>query len=190
MNIGIHLKEGQRWIGPRGLGSMGYAIPSAIGACVASGKRRTIVLDGDGSLQHNLQEIQLFQTYQLPIKLFVMNNNGYASIYGMQNNHFQGYLAGCDASSGVVLPSVEKIAQLYGLPYYCVHKTSELDEVIPQVLADDAPCICELLSDITFQELPHTETRVNADGSLSSSSLEDLFPFLPAEEVKAGILTD
>lgn len=190
MNIGIHLKEGQRWIGPRGLGSMGYAIPSAIGACVASGKRRTIVLDGDGSLQQNLQEIQLLQTYHLPIKLFVLNNGGYASIYGMQNNHFGGYLAGCDASSGLELPSVEKIAALYGLPYFCVHKTDELDTVVPQVLADDEPCICELLSDISFQELPHTQTRVNPDGTLSSSSLEDLFPFLPKEEVEAGILKD
>ena len=119
-----------------------------------------------------------------------MNNGGYASIYGMQNNHFKGYLAGCNAESGVVLPSVEKTAQLYDLPYYCVHDTGELDTVIPQVLADDKPCICELISDITFQELPHTQTRVNADGTLSSSSLDDLFPFLPQEEVEAGMMRD
>lgn len=190
MNIGIHLQEGQRWIGPRGLGSMGYAIPSAIGACAASGLRRTITLDGDGSLQHNIQEIQLMKTYHLPIKLFVMNNGGYASIYGMQHNHFKGRLAGCNEESGLSLPSCKKLADLYDLPYYCVNKTSELDTVIPQVLSDDEPCICELMSDITFQELPHTQTRVNPDGTLSSSSLEDLFPFLPEEEVKAGILKD
>lgn len=190
MNIGIHLKEGQRWIGPRGLGSMGYAIPSAIGACVASGMRRTIVLDGDGSLQQNLQEIQLLSTYKLPIKLFVMNNGGYASIFGMQNNHFKGYLAGCNSDSGLILPETEKVAQLYNLPYYCVHNTKELDTVIPQVLSDNKPCICELMSDISFQELPHTKTRVNPDGTLSSSSLEDLFPFLPKEEVEASIFKD
>ena len=92
--LGIHLKGNQQIVVPSALGSMGYGLPSVIGVCVASKKRRTIIFEGDGSLQHNLQELQLLKTYQLPIKLFIYNNSGYSSIYSMQNNHFKGNLAG------------------------------------------------------------------------------------------------
>ena len=90
-HMALELKPGQRFISSMGLGSMGFTVPSAIACCLASG-RRTIALEGDGSLQHNLQELQLIQTYQLPVKLFILSNRGYASIYMMQKNNFQSRL--------------------------------------------------------------------------------------------------
>ena len=178
MNLGVALKGNQRFVAPRGLGSMGYALPCAIGACVASGYRRTICFEGDGSLQHNIQELQIIVTYHLPIKLFIYNNGGYSSIYGMQGNHFNCRLAGCTPESGVVLPSTEKIAQAYGIKYDCIMDNSELEEGIERVLSNNEAMICEVMGDIRFEEIPRTQTRVHEDGTITSSSMEDLYPFI------------
>lgn len=178
MNLGVALKGSQRFVAPRGLGSMGYALPSAIGACVASGFRRTICFEGDGSLQHNLQELQLIVTYHLPIKLFVYNNGGYSSIYGMQGNHFNHRLAGCTPESGVMLPSIEKIAQAYGIKYDCIIHSAVLEEGVTRVLSNNEAVICEVIGDIRFEEIPRTQTRIHEDGTITSSSMDDLYPFL------------
>lgn len=177
-------KAGQVEIGSMGLGSMGFAIPGAIGACIACGKRRTITLDGDGSLQHNLQELGLLRGYGLPIKLFIMNNNGYSSISVMQDNHFKSHYAGSTPESGVFLCNVRKLAALYDLNYYAIHSDSEIGPVLDQVLADDEPALCEIFADRTFDEIPKAASRLNPDGSMSSSVLEDLYPFLPKEETE------
>ena len=175
-------KKGQIEIGAMGLGSMGFALPASIGACIACNKRRTITLEGDGSLQHNLQELALIRGYDLPIKLFVLNNNGYASIAVMQDNNFQGRYAGCGVTSGVFCCNIRKLANLYDLKYAAIHDDSEIEGVLDQVLADDEPVLCEVYADYTFDEIPKAVTRINSDGSLTSSALEDMFPFLPAEE--------
>ncbi len=177
-------REGQVEIGAMGLGSMGFALPASIGACIACGKRRTITLEGDGSLQHNLQELALVRGYGLPLKLFVLNNNGYASIAVMQDNHFQSRYAGCSRESGVFCCDMKKLADLYDLQYYAIRKDAEIGPVLDLVLADDTPVLCEVFADYTFDEIPKAMTRVNPDGSLSSSVLEDLFPFLPREETE------
>lgn len=178
MNLGIALKGRQKFVAPRGLGSMGYALPCAIGACIASGYRRTICFEGDGSLQHNIQELQLIVTYHLPIKLFIYNNGGYSSIYGMQGTHFNHRLAGCTPESGVTLPSVKNIAQAYGIPYDCILDNKELESGIERVCSDNEAVICEVMGDIRFEEIPRTQTQVHEDGTITSSSLENLYPFL------------
>ncbi len=176
--------EGQIEIGAMGLGSMGFALPASIGACIACGKRRTITLDGDGSLQHNLQELALVRGYGLPLKLFVLNNNGYASIAVMQDNHFKSRYAGCNRDSGVFCCDMKKLAALYDLKYCAIHGDAEIGPVLDEVLADDEPVLCEVFADYTFDEIPKAMTRVNPDGTLSSSVLEDMFPFLPKEETE------
>lgn len=177
-------KAGQVEIGSMGLGSMGFAIPGAIGACIACGKRRTITLDGDGSLQHNLQELGLIRGYGLPVKLFIMNNNGYSSISVMQDNHFQSHYAGSTPESGVFLCDVRKLAALYDLNYYAIRGDGEIGPVLDQVMADDEPVLCEIFVDRTFDEIPKAASRLNPDGSMTSSVLEDLYPFLPREETE------
>ena len=177
-------KEGQVEISSMGLGSMGFAIPGAIGACIACGKRRTITLDGDGSLQHNLQELALIRGYGLPIKLFIMNNNGYSSISAMQDNHFASHYAGCGPESGVFLCNMKKLADLYDLNYYAIREDSEIAPVLDDVMADNEPVLCEIFADRSFDEIPKAVSRLNSDGTLSSSVLEDLYPFLPKEETE------
>lgn len=184
IGLAYERKEGQVEIGSMALGSMGFAIPGAIGACVACGKRRTITMDGDGSLQHNLQELALIRGYGLPIKLFIVNNNGYSSISVMQDNHFQSRYAGCGPESGVFLCDTKKLADLYGLHYYAIHGNNEISPVLERVMADDEPALCEIFADRTFDEIPKAASRLNPDGSMSSSVLEDLYPFLPKEETE------
>ena len=184
IGLGYERQEGQVEIGSMALGSMGFAIPGAIGACIACGKRRTITLDGDGSLQHNLQELGLIRGYGLPIKLFIMNNNGYSSISVMQDNHFQGHYAGSGPESGVFLCDVKKLAALYDLRYYAIHGNDEIGLVLEQVMADEEPVLCEIFADRTFDEIPKAASRLNPDGTMSSSVLEDMYPFLPREETE------
>jgi len=182
--MSYEFKNGQTEVCPSGLGSMGFAVPSAIGACIACGKRRTIVLEGDGSLQHNLQELALIRGYDLPIKLFIMNNNGYSSIAAMQENHFQGRYAGCDGASGVCSCDMKKLAALYDLPYYVIRGDGDIGPVLDLIMADDRAVLCDVLCDRTFDEVPRAMSRLNPDGSMSSSMLEDLYPFLPREETE------
>lgn len=177
-------KEGQAVVDLESLGSMGFALPAAIGGCIASGKRRTITIEGDGSMQHNLQELALIRGYGLPIKLFVLNNGGYSSISVMQDNHFQGRHAGCDAASGVFFCDMKKVAELYGLRYDAIHSDGEIEPVLRRVMADDEPVLCEFFVDRTFDEIPKAVSRVNPDGTMTSSTLEDLYPFLPGEETE------
>ena len=182
LNLSYTRSEGQVEIGSMGLGSMGFTLPAAIGACVASDKRRTICLEGDGSLQHNLQELMLIGTYGLPVKLFVLNNEGYASIVVMQANHFHSNLVACNERTGVKFPPLERIALLYGLDFYRIANDGEIDGVLKDVMADDRPILCEVLGDSSFDEIPKAISKVLPDGKIVSSKLEDLFPFLPEEK--------
>ena len=182
-HMAYRLKKNQPFVTSMGLGSMGWCLPSAIACCIASGRKRTLLLEGDGSLQHNLQELQLIITYRLPIKLFVLSNGGYASIYGMQRTNFHGNYAGCNADSGLVLPKLSEVARLYGLEYFCIHNDGEIDAVLSDIMKDDRPCLCELEGSINFDEIPKSRTVANPDGTFSSSRLENLYPFVdPAEQ--------
>lgn len=181
-HMAYRLKAGQKFVTSMGLGSMGWCVPSAIACCIASEKNRTLVMEGDGSLQHNLQELELINTYQLPLKLFVFSNRGYASIYAMQKNNFKSNFAGCNMESGLGIPSIEDIARLYRLKYYCIHKDEEIDGVLSEVMNDDEACICEVEGSIQFDEIPKSMTIANADGTFSSSKLENLYPFVSEKE--------
>lgn len=186
-HMAYRLKKGQRFVTSMGLGSMGWCLPSAISCCIASGKQRTLVLEGDGSLQHNLQELALIRTYQLPLKLFVFSNQGYASIYTMQKINFQSNFAGCNVDSGLGLPEAEKIARLYGLPYYRIESDDQIDAVLSEIMADDGPCLCEVCGSIHFDEIPKSMTIANSDGTFTSSKLENLYPFVSAEEQRENM---
>ena len=181
-HMAYRLKKGQRFVTSMGIGSMGWCLPSAISCCIASGKQRTLLLEGDGSLQHNIQELALIRKYQLPLKLFILSNNGYASIYTMQMNNFRSEFAGCNADSGLAIPSVEKTAHLYDLPYYRIENNDQIDDVLSQIMCNDEPCLCELCASIRFDEIPKSMTIANPDGTFTSSKLENLYPFVSEAE--------
>ena len=181
------LHDRQEYICPVGLGSMGTGLPCAIGACIASGKKRTILGEGDGSLQHNIQELALLRQYDLPIKIFIDSNNGYRQIYTMQQTHFAGRFAGCTPESGVGMPNLRSIAEAYGLDYYEIVCVDETEEIVRRALADDVPAIINMVSSPAVEFVPIIKSRIGADGKMISSKLEDLYPFLPEEEQRRNM---
>ena len=181
------LHDGQEYICPVGLGSMGTGLPCAIGACIASGKKRTILGEGDGSLQHNIQELALLRQYDLPIKIFIDSNNGYRQIYTMQQTHFAGRFAGCTPESGVGMPNLRSVAEAYGLDYYEIVCADETEEIVRRALADDVPAIINMVSSPAVEFVPIIKSRIGADGKMISSKLEDLYPFLPEEEQRRNM---
>jgi acetolactate synthase-1/2/3 large subunit len=184
------VKKGQRIFNTPGLGAMGFGLPATIGVCLASGKKRTISIIGDGGLQHNIQELETLVRLKLPIKIFILNNNGYASIKNMQKSHFKGHLVGCDPSSGLTLPDTCKVASAYGLNNTRILNHTGIKERVKEVLETEGPFICDVLVDPKLQTAPRLSSEVKSDGSIISKPLEDLWPFLDREEFKANMIVE
>ena len=180
----MKIKEGQRLYTNSGCAAMGYDLPAAIGACVASNREKIICLAGDGSLQLNIQELAQVAYHQLPIKLFVLNNDGYHSIRQTQQNFFGEPLVGCDKESGVGFPDLEKIADAYNLRYVRCDQHADMKGRIAEALQGDDPVLCEVIltSEQNFE--PKLSSRRLPDGKMVSSSLEDMSPFLSLEEMR------
>jgi len=173
----IKMKKNQRYITPGSVGTMGYNLPASVGASIATGKGRVICITGDGSFQMNIQELQTIVHNNLPIKIFVLNNNGYLSIRGAQIRYFN-RLIGESANTGMSCPDTEKIASAYGIKFFKVSKPSELPSVIDAVLSSSGPTICEVISRTDQEIAPVVSAEKREDGSMVSKSLDDMYPFL------------
>jgi acetolactate synthase-1/2/3 large subunit len=185
--LALTLKEGQRLFLTTALGAMGNGLPAVIGACLAHGRRRTICVDGDGGLQLNIQELETIRRLQLPIKLFVLNNDGYASIRTSQMKYF-GRLAGADESSGVTLPPLRGVVEAYGLAYARIASDQDLMRQVKDVLAAPGPLVIEVMTPREEPRAPSLSSARRPDGSMVSRPLEDLWPFLSREELAANML--
>jgi acetolactate synthase I/II/III large subunit len=182
------LKKGQRLYSNSGCASMGYDLPAAIGACIANNRQRTICLAGDGSIQMNIQELQTIVGYRLPIKIFVLNNQGYHSIRQTQTNYFPDSPIGCDPSSGVTFPSFEKLAFAYGIPFRRCSDLSTLSADVKSTVWEDGPQLCEIIIDQNQPFAPKLSSRQLPDGRMVSAALEDMFPFLDRAEFLSNML--
>jgi acetolactate synthase I/II/III large subunit len=185
--LAVRLKRGQRAVATGGLGAMGYGLPASIGGCLGSGRKRTISLDGDGGFIMNIQELEVVRRLKLPIKYFVLNNNGYASIRASQGGYFKQTL-GCDPSSGLTLPDISVVAAAFGLPVRRMDGNSDLRGGIADTLAVEGPAVCEVMVEPDQAIGPRVTSRLGANGAMVSSPLEDLFPFLEREELRANML--
>ena len=184
----FQVKPGMRIFNSEGLGPMGFGIPAAIGACVAAGLRRVVTIEGDGGFHMNSQELETIRRLNLPIKLFVLNNNGYGSIRATQRNYFNGRLVASDPSSGLTLPDISRIAAAYGLPAERVSDHSGLRQAMRRVLQSDGPAVCEVMISADQFTAPKVSSMQRADGSMASMPLEDLAPFLDREEFHSNML--
>jgi acetolactate synthase-1/2/3 large subunit len=124
----------------------------------------------------------------LPVKFFVVNNGGYASIRSSQLNHFQGRHIACDSASGLYLASIGKLAAAYGLPFHQINAESDLASTIQQVLDAEGPIICEVVVRPDEPRIPRLSSSVRSDGSMVSRPLEDLYPFLDREEFMENMM--
>ncbi len=179
-------KAGQRVFHNKGTGSMGLSQPAALGACLAAG-RRTIAIDGDGGFAMNIQELETIRRLNLPIKFFIVNNGGYASIRASQKNYF-GRLTGADSTSGLSLPDYVKVANAYGIAAHRITSSATLREELRAVLQEPGPAVCEVMVLPDEPRIPRVASAQRPDGSMASKPLEDLFPFLEREEFRQNML--
>ena len=180
-------KKGQRYIPSSAMATMGYSLPAAIGISVATDKKRVLALTGDGSFQQNIQELQTVVEYNLPIKLFVLNNDGYESIRTSQKNYFNNRFLGESKQSGISFPDTLKIAKAYGIKAMRINEFQGLDEKLEEILNFDGPVICDVIIPREQRIIPTVTSRVNPDGTMSSRPLEDMYPFLDREEYKSNL---
>lgn len=180
------IQKGSRMANNSAIASMGYGLPAAIGTCIGGGRRNTICLEGDGSIMMNLQELQTILTNNLPIKIFLINNNGYHSIRITQNNLFSNHdKVGIGPESGdLSFPEFKKIVQAFGYKYYSASSNAEMKAVVHEVLEQAGPVFCEIFTDTEQVWEPKSSTKKLEDGTLVSPPLEDLAPFLPREELE------
>ncbi|MBA2271766.1 MAG: thiamine pyrophosphate-binding protein [Chthoniobacterales bacterium] len=177
------VKKGQRVILSGNWGSMGWDLPLAIGSCIARGRKRTVLVNGDGSIQWNIQELLTAKYYELPLKIFILSNNGYSSIRATQNSLFEGRLVGADPSSGVGTMDFEKLAALYGFSYSRIKNNEQIADGATAALAGPGACICEVKVSPNQSVTPKASAFRREDGTFESRPLEDMSPFLPREEV-------
>ena len=182
------LKEGQRLWTNSGCASMGYDLPAAIGACKANDNRKTVCLAGDGSIMMNLQELQTIAGYNLPIKIFIINNNGYVSIFQTHRNFFAGVEVGAGPKSGVSFPQFSKLIPGFGMKYIQCSQYSEMNNAIRETMAGDGPAVCEIIVDEHQSFAPKLSSKQHPDGRITSPALEDLSPFLSKEELLENLL--
>jgi acetolactate synthase-1/2/3 large subunit len=186
---GIKVKNGQRIFHNSGCASMGYDLPAAIGSYYSRPDAdRVICIAGDGSIMMNIQELETISGKNLPIQIFVLNNKGYHSIRQTQHNFFRDNIIGCGLDSGLHFPKFKKVAAAFDLPYFSIHNHSELKEHLGDIMAQSGPFICEVFLDLQQEFSPKLSSKKLEDGTMISSPLEDMFPFLPAEELAENMI--
>lgn len=183
----LRFPQGTRIVVNSGCAAMGYGLPAAIGACLANNKKRTICIEGDGSLQINIQELQTLVHYKLPVKLFVYNNDGYLSIRLTQKNLFAGNYVASNKESGVSCPDLLKIGNAYGIKTERIDSHEGMNEKIKKVLSYPGTIICEVMLSPNMEYLPKSSSKKLSDGSIVSAPLEDMYPFLTREELEENM---
>ena len=181
-------RAGQRIFHTAGLGAMGYGLPMSIAVCIGANRQRTILVDGDGGFQFNIQELETISRLNLPLKLFVLNNNGYASIRASQQAYFGSAQIGADAATGITVPDMTKIANSYGIPAVVIHDQTHLREEVRAALDMPGPVVIDVRVIPDEVRAPRLQSYQKPDGSFVSRPLEDMYPFLSREEFLANMI--
>jgi acetolactate synthase-1/2/3 large subunit len=185
---GIKIKQGMRYITSGGFATMGYSLPAAIGVSFAAGKKRVMCITGDGSFQQNIQELQSVVHYGIPLKIFILNNEGYLSIRFTQERYFEKRFLGEGPNSGVSFPDAQKIAGAYGIKFFRAGRNKDLEKTLDEVLAYDGPVICEVMTPKDQLIIPTIASAKKEDGTMVSKPLEDMFPFLDRDTFKKEMI--
>lgn len=167
----------------KGLSSMGNGLPAAIGGAYATG-RKVVCVNGDGGFVMNIQELEVVHRDNLPIKFFILDNQGYSTIRSTQTNVFNGHFVGCSPESGLTVGNIKKVAEAYGLKTFAINNYKEMESVVVEALAYDGPCLVNVWID-PFQPIePRQASYKTPEGQMASRPLEDMKPLLPAEEIE------
>jgi len=186
---GIKIRKGQRVFHNSGCASMGYDLPASIGAYLGKlDAERIICIAGDGSIMMNLQELETISSNRFPIQIFILNNKGYHSIRQTQHNFFKDNIIGCGTDSGLSFPSFEKIAYAFNFPYFSIKSHQDLKSNLKSIMSAKGAFICEVFLDLHQEFSPKLSSKKLEDGSMISSPLEDMYPFLSATELKLNMI--
>lgn len=178
----MKVKKGVRVFANEGCAAMGYGLPAAMGACVSNKQGKTICITGDGSIQMNLQELQTLITYNIPLKVFVLENESYLAIKTTQKAFFNGNYTASDPTSGVICPDLKKITKAYGLPFYRVSNNKTLHSTIRKALNCNGPIICEIKMHPEQTLFPKSASFMDKKtGKMTSAPLEMMAPFVNKE---------
>jgi len=178
----------QRYITSGAQADMGFSLPAAIGAAVASNRKNIVAITGDGSFQMNIQELQTIVNSKLPIKIFVLNNGGYLSIRNTMDKFFESRYYGTDEGSGLSFPETEKIAHAYGIPYHRLRTTEDLNIKLKEILNSDGYALVEVMCPFKQDMSPSSSAKIDKDGRLVSQPLENMSPFLDDKEFKEEMI--
>lgn len=181
-------KFNQRILLTSGLGSMGYALPSTIGTCVANKLKSNICcIETDGSLMFNLQELATISSYKMPIKIILLNNNGYASIRATQKNFFNGNYVGTGPEDGIKYPNFSRLCKSFNIKYYRISKISDFSKIKKNLYSKKI-----IFFDVIIRKeealLPKVKTIISKSGKIKSMPLEDLYPLLDLNDLKKELL--
>lgn len=177
------IKEKTRMFWNSGCASMGYDIPAAIGACYANEKKEVYCIAGDGSAMMNIQELMTIKHNEIPVKIILLNNDGYISIKQTQESFFQGRYVASGNTSGVGMPDFIKVAESFGLKTFKIEEYQGMEEKINEIIEYKGPLLCEVMLDRDYKFMPKLSSKKLEDGRMISKPLEDLFPFLSKEEM-------
>jgi len=184
----MRVKKGQKIRNAAGLGSMGFGLPYSIGACIANNRKRTILITGDGAFQLNIQELETVARLKLPIKMFIFDNKGYGSIMATQRNMFDGFYVASEPGSGLTLPDLCAVASAYGIRHERANNHEELSKVIARTLNGIDPVLCNVRVSPFHITAPKVQAIQMPDGSIVSKPLEDMWPYLPPEELARNMI--
>jgi acetolactate synthase-1/2/3 large subunit len=185
---GFQNKEGQRVFLTSGLGAMGYGLPAMIGAYMASDRSGFFGVESDGSLMMNVQELQTIATWRIPVRMFVFNNGGYASIRNTQRNYFAGRYVGSGPSSRLEIPDLVALAKTFGWDAFRLETVGELRDGVRQAMAHPGPLLVDVRVMADEALFPKSAALPQADGSMRSMPLEDMSPLLPRDEFCANMV--
>jgi acetolactate synthase-1/2/3 large subunit len=171
-------KQGQRIVTNKGLAAMGYGTSGAIGAAFAVGGRRTILVEGDGGFIQNLQELGTIAANRLNLKLFIFDDNGYASIRMTQLNYFKGRYVGCDTQTGLGIPKWEHLFRAYDIPSMQVVPGFETDSEFLRLFSAPGPAAFMVHIDPMQTYFPKISSRVTSTGGMESNPLHRMTPDL------------
>ena len=178
----------QRLYTNSGCASMGYGLPAAIGASIGSKGRHVTCVEGDGSIQMNLQELQTVAYHQLNMAVVIINNSGYHSIRQTQAGFFGMPLHGGNNESGLGFAPFEKLAPAFWLPYYRTDSVDTAQEILDKAYTHTGPVLIEVFVDVEQPFSPKLASRRLEDGSMYSPPLDDMAPFLDREEHESMML--
>jgi len=187
----IKIKKGMRIFNTPGLGSIGFGISAALGACLASNKKKTICIEGDGGFIMNIQELEVIRRLNLPIIFFVLNNDGYGSIKSTQDSYFKGKYIASTFDSGLSLPSIKKIAKTFNINHFIIKKNKELKSICNKIINSGMsfqPVICEVLVEKNHKTIPRAMSFKNRDGEFETAPMQYMIPRLSEEEEKQNII--